>query len=238
MKSNAHIGPACKKQAASPVRLSQESRGFGPRDNRKRNPGSHGADECRRGRSGDREAPCDNFRSSVPPLHSARGMQGLCVLVSCRWLSANRSLPPQTCRHDPESAVRTRARKCLPQLLHYPGAGRVFRDIEMKDPPSTVFDHKETIQDSEGEGRHGEEVHGHDDIAVIAQERSPELAGLLARIQAAEIPRNSAFRDVESELQKLAVNPRSAPACILLYHPSDEGSNFSIDFWPAEILRA
>ncbi len=135
-------------------------------------------------------------------------------------------------------AVSTSARKCLPQLLHYPGAGRVFRDIEMKDPASTVFDHKETIQDSESEGRHGEEVHGHDDIAVIAQERSPELAGLLAGIQAAEIPRNSAFTDIESELQKLTVNPRSAPACILLYHPSDEGSNFSIDSWPAEILGA
>ena len=135
-------------------------------------------------------------------------------------------------------AVSTRFRKCLPQLLRYPGAGRVFRDIKMKDPASTVFDHKETIQDSEGEGRHGEEVHGHDDIAVIAQERSPELAGLLAGIQAAEIPRNSAFRDIESELQKLTVNPRSAPACILLYHPSDEDSNFGIDFWPAEILGA
>jgi hypothetical protein len=132
--------------------------------------------------------------------------------------------------------VSTRARKCLPQLLHYPGAGRVFRDIEMKDPASTVFDHKETIQDSEGESRHGEEVHGHDDIAVIAQERSPELAGLLAGIQAAEIPRNSAFRDIESELQKLTVNPQSALACILLYHPSDERSNLGIDSWPPKLL--
>jgi len=106
----------------------------------------------------------------------------------------------------------------------------------MEDPPSTVFDHKETIQDSEGEGRHGEEVHGLDDIAVIAQESSPELAGLLARIQAPEIARNSAFRDVESELQKLPVNSRSAPACILLYYPPDEGSNFSTDLGPAKSL--
>ena len=37
-------------------------------------------------------------------------------------------------------AVRTRFRKCFPQLLHYPGAGRVFRDVEMEDPASTVFD--------------------------------------------------------------------------------------------------
>ena len=38
-------------------------------------------------------------------------------------------------------AVSTRVRKCLSQLLHYPGAGRVFRDIEMDYPASTVFNH-------------------------------------------------------------------------------------------------
>ena len=78
-------------------------------------------------------------------------------------------------------AVRTRFRKCLPQLLLYPGAGRVFRDIEMDDLAPTVFDDEETIQDSEGEGRHGEEVHGHDHIAVIAKESCPQLAGLVTR---------------------------------------------------------
>ncbi len=135
-------------------------------------------------------------------------------------------------------AVSTRLRKCLPQLLHYPRAGRVFRDIDMKDPVPTMFDHKETIQDSEGEGRHREEVHGHDDIAVIAQESCPELPGLLARMQAPEIARNGAFGDLEPELQKLRVNSRSAPACILLYHPPDEGPNFSIDLGPAKILWA
>jgi len=39
MKPIAQIGPAWQKQAASPVCLSQESHGFGPRDNKKRNPG-------------------------------------------------------------------------------------------------------------------------------------------------------------------------------------------------------
>ena len=48
-------------------------------------------------------------------------------------------------------------------------AGRVFRDIEMDDLAPTVFDDEEAIQDSEREGRYGEEVHGRDDFAVIAQ---------------------------------------------------------------------
>jgi hypothetical protein len=48
-------------------------------------------------------------------------------------------------------AVRTRFRKCLSHLLYYPGAGRVFGDVEMEDPTSTVFDDEKTIQDLERE---------------------------------------------------------------------------------------
>jgi hypothetical protein len=45
VKPNARIDPAWKKQVASPVCLSQESRGFGLRDNKRCNPGSDGANE-------------------------------------------------------------------------------------------------------------------------------------------------------------------------------------------------
>jgi hypothetical protein len=41
-------------------------------------------------------------------------------------------------------AVRTRFRKHFPQLLHYPEASRVFRDVEMEYPASTMFDDEET----------------------------------------------------------------------------------------------
>jgi len=66
----------------------------------------------------------------------------------------------------------------LPQLLHNPSAFRVFGHIEMKDPSPAVLDDEETIQDSESKGRDGEEVHGRNYFTVIAQESSPELAGL------------------------------------------------------------
>src|SRR5687768_15642232 len=75
----------------------------------------------------------------------------------------------------------------------------VFCDVEMENLASIVFDDEETIQDSEGEGRHGEEVHGRDDLVVIAQEGSPELPCLLGRRQAPDVARNCAFRDVEAE---------------------------------------
>ena len=133
-------------------------------------------------------------------------------------------------------AVRTRFRKCFPQLLHYPWTGRVFRDVEMEDPASTLLDDEETIQDMEGEGRYGEKVHGRDDLAMIAKESRPELAGVIGRSQAPEIPRNGAFGDLEAEFQKLTVNSRSAPGVILVHHPPDESSNLGIDLWPAKAL--
>jgi hypothetical protein len=112
----------------------------------------------------------------------------------------------------------------------------VFRDVEMEDPASTVFDDEETIQDSEAEGRHDEEVHGRDDLAVIRQESSPEFPCLLGRRHAPEIPRDGPFRDLEAEFQKLTVNPGSAPSGILLRHAPDERSDLGIDLWPASSL--
>jgi len=112
----------------------------------------------------------------------------------------------------------------------------MFRDIEMEDLAATVFDYEEAIQDSKGEGRHGEEVHGRDRLVVIAKESSPELAGGGARRQTPEIARHGTFAEVQSEFQKLAVNSRSAPGGILLNHPPDWSSNVGIDYWPANVL--
>jgi hypothetical protein len=135
-------------------------------------------------------------------------------------------------------AVRTRSRKCFSQLLHYPGAGWVFRDVEMEDPASTVFDDEETVQDSKIERRHGEEVHGGDDFAVIVQESSPEFPWLHGRKQSPDIARNRAFRDVKAEFEKFTMNPRSAPGGILFHHPPDESANLGIDLWSARALWA
>jgi len=80
-------------------------------------------------------------------------------------------------------AAGTRSWKCLPQLLHDPGAGRVVRNIEMQNPPAAVFDDEEAIQDSEAQRRDREEIHGRDHVAVIAKEGSPEVARLVPRRQ-------------------------------------------------------
>jgi len=46
-------------------------------------------------------------------------------------------------------------------------------------------------QDPQGQGRNGEEIHGHDHIAVIANESRPELAGLITGREAPETGKQS-----------------------------------------------
>jgi hypothetical protein len=232
MKPNAQIGTASKKQVASPVCLCQESRGFGLRDNKRCNPGSDDAnedDQVPEKFSATASDPA--FRNSILPracrayahgFHAAGGKQ-------LGYLVAKLAVAIKNC-----IAVRTRFRKCFSQLLHYPGAGRMFRDVEMEDPASTVIDDEKSIQDSKGEGWHGEEVHGRDDLAVIAKESSPALTGIVGRRQTTEIPQDGAFGDVEAEFQKLTVNSRSTPAGIFVRHLPDESSNLGIDLWPAK----
>ena len=132
--------------------------------------------------------------------------------------------------------VGTRFRESLPQLLNYPRIRRMFRDIEMEDFASTVFDDEEAIQNPESERGHGEEVHRCDDLAVIAKESSPKHACLPTRRQAPDITRDRTFRDVEAEFHKFSMNPGGAPRGIIFHHLPYEPSNFSINYGPAKIL--
>ena len=77
----------------------------------------------------------------------------------------------------------------------------MISDIEMEDPAATVLDDKETVQDSKGDCWNSEKVHSSYGFTMIAQESSPKLSGLIGWRYAANIARNSPFRDIESELQ-------------------------------------
>lgn len=130
--------------------------------------------------------------------------------------------------------VRTRVRECLPELLRYPGAARVFRDIEMENLASAVFDNEEAVQHTKSQSRDGEEVHGRDDVSVIAEESRPELAGVVGRRPVPDIAGNGALGNVQAKLEELAVNSRRAPGGILVHHPPDESSNLAIDLGPTQ----
>jgi hypothetical protein len=72
----------------------------------------------------------------------------------------------------------------------------VFRDIEMENPASAVFDNEKAVQDAKSQSRHGEEVQGRDDVAVIAEESAPELAGVVGRRPVLEIAGDAALGNV------------------------------------------
>jgi hypothetical protein len=63
--------------------------------------------------------------------------------------------------------------KGLTQLLHDPSAGRMAGDVVVENAPPIVGNDEEAVKDSEGDGRYGEEVHGRDSFAVIAQKAEP-----------------------------------------------------------------
>jgi hypothetical protein len=77
--------------------------------------------------------------------------------------------------------IRRAVREGFSQLLHYPGFGRMFGNIEMEDLASAMIDDKEAVQDPEYNGRNGEEIHRGNDVTMIAQKSGPEFAFLVAR---------------------------------------------------------
>jgi hypothetical protein len=94
----------------------------------------------------------------------------------------------------------------------------MLRYIEMKDLATTVFEDKEAIQNSKGDGRDGDEFHCRYHLTMIAQKSNPEFACPVGRRYKLDIARDRAFGDLYSKFRKLAVNSGCSPGGILL-HP-------------------
>jgi len=186
----------------------------------------------------DRRTPCAGSRLPVRRRSSARGWQGADAsglhAACCRHVGY--ILPEFAVTIENRLAVGTRLRECLSQLLHYPGAGRMVRDIQMEDPSTTMLDHEEAVQHAKSQSGHCEEIHGHDGVAVIAKEGNPALGGAVGTREAAEVAGDRALGDVEAELEELAVDSGGAPGGILADHLPDESPDLGVDLRSAEAL--
>jgi hypothetical protein len=80
-------------------------------------------------------------------------------------------------------------------------------------------DHK-NVEHPEGRSRHDEEVDGDEVGEVVLEERAPGLRGWLRATR--HEPGNSSLRDVEPELEQLAVDTRRAPERIGERHGANE----------------
>ncbi len=85
-----------------------------------------------------------------------------------------------------------------------------------------MLDHKEAIQELEGQRGHCEEIEGDDCLAMIGEERAnvwPDDPGAAAG--GGDIG-DSAFADREAKLQNFPMDPGCTPVCIFQRYTEDQ----------------
>ena len=127
-------------------------------------------------------------------------------------------------------------RECFSQLLNDLGARRMPRDVEMQNLPAMMAQDEKAVEHAESHSRHGKEVHGGDNLAMIPQECEPSLGWFGISRGAAHPPRNRSFGDIEAKHQQLSVNPRRTPRWVLGCHPEDQIANLLRDPFPPDRL--
>jgi hypothetical protein len=81
-------------------------------------------------------------------------------------------------------------------------------NIEVEDAPTVVADDEEAIQEVEGEGRNGEEVHGRDGFAMISKKWPPTLGRFRISGCASHPARDGSFGILKAQHAEFAMNAR------------------------------
>src|SRR5664279_5999964 len=95
-------------------------------------------------------------------------------------------------------------------------------DVEVQNAPAIVADDEEAVQNPKGESGNGEEIHGRDSFAMIAQKGQPALRGLRVLGRPFHPAGNGSFRHVEAEHQEFAMDARRTPTGIVSDHLKDQ----------------
>ena len=91
------------------------------------------------------------------------------------------------------------------------GPALATRDVEVQDSATGVLDYEEATQSPERDCGHWKEIHGHNGLTMIIQERQPTPARITAPLDATEIPGYRALRDFEAEFEQFAMGPWVRP---------------------------
>ncbi len=108
----------------------------------------------------------------------------------------------------------------LDDLLRRPGGSGGIGDVEVHDLPAMMQQDHEDVEHSKGRSGHDEEVDRDEVADVVLEERAPSLRGWFRPTR--NEPGHGALRDVEAELEQLAVNARRAPERIRERHGAHE----------------
>jgi hypothetical protein len=107
------------------------------------------------------------------------------------------------------------------QSLYHPESIGISRYIEVQDVTPVVADDEKAIQKTKREGWDGKEVDRSNGLAMIPEERQPALRGIWISRGSPNPSRDTPFREIETQLQQLAVNARRSPGRIFLNHTED-----------------
>jgi hypothetical protein len=88
-----------------------------------------------------------------------------------------------------------------------------------------VRDHKEAVENTECDCRHGEEIHCGNCFAMVAEKRRPSLCRLRISRRFPHPSQNSTLRNVVAEHLQLAMHPRRTPSPVPRYHAEYQSRN-------------
>ena len=120
-------------------------------------------------------------------------------------------------------------RECFPQLLNDPGARRMPGHVEVKNAATIMGNDEEAVEDTEDERGHGEEIHGSNGFAMVAQESRPSLCRLGIPRRLSHPSQHRSLRNVEAKHLQFAMNARCAPGRVLGDQMEDEFAQFLAD---------
>src|SRR5215467_7464582 len=107
----------------------------------------------------------------------------------------------------------------------------------MQNAATIVGDHEEAIENTEGHGWNGKEIHGGDRLAMVVQERFPLSASIRFLRSTLHPARDGPLRNAKAELQQLTVNAWRTPRGVLRHHSNNEVAYFLVDRLSASPAR-
>jgi len=120
-------------------------------------------------------------------------------------------------------------REAVHDLLGGPEGGGVLGDVEVDDGSAMVSEYDENEENAQARRGHSEEIEGDQVSDVVVEERAPSLRRLGAPLR--HEPGDCALGHVDTELQQLAMDSRSAPERVRGGHAGDQSLGLGMDGW-------
>src|SRR5215469_13229099 len=145
--------------------------------------------------------------------------------------------PPASklCVIEPTAIKRRSYRKAERQPIrvasegwNYPNiiAAELPRHVEVQDAPPVMTDHEEAVEHAERNRRDREEIHGCNDLPVVAEKGEPPFSWFVISRCAFHPTGDRSLREIKPEHEEFTMNARCSPGRVLGNHSKDEIASF------------